>query len=286
MNLNTIISASFRSDLERFFKEDDLERNFYYINSLPDEIVECRIIFKSKTIIAGMPFFLEGFKYLGGIIDEEETLLSLEGKKISNPPFEASFTIPFSIALTGERIALNLLQNLSGIAHLTSKFVEKAQKYQISILDTRKTLPGLRSLQKYAVRVGGGSNHRMGQSDLWMIKDNHKQFFGGIKNSLEYFSSMNSFYQPIVLEIHSLPELKEAINLNVKHVMLDNFSPDQLVEAIKIKVSDMTYEISGGITLDNIDHYLMKGVDAISIGSLTTKTHNADISLKYQRINA
>ena len=283
MNLNKIISASFRSDLERFFKEDDLERNFYYINSLPDDIVECKIIFKSETIVAGMPFFLECFKYLGGIIDEEETLLSLEGKRISKTPFEACFTIPFSLALTGERIALNILQNLSGIAHQTIKFVEKAQKYQISILDTRKTFPGLRSLQKYAVRVGGGSNHRMGQSDLWMIKDNHKQFFGGIKNALEYFSSMNSFYQPIVLEIHSLLELKEAINLNVKHVMLDNFSPDLLVEALKIKTGDMTYEISGGITLDNIDNYLMKGVDAISVGSLTTKTHNADISLKYQR---
>ena len=125
----------------------------------------------------------------------------------------------------------------------------------------------------------------MGQSDLWMIKDNHKQFFGGIKNSLEYFSSMHSFYQPIVLEIHSLNELKEAIDLKVKHVMLDNFSPDLLVEAIKIKAVDMTYEISGGITLDNIDNYLMRGVDAISVGSLTTKTLNADISLKYQRIS-
>ena len=285
MNLNKIISVSFRSDLERFFKEDDLERNFYYINSLPDEIVECKIIFKSETTVAGMPFFLECFKYLGGIIDEEETLLELEGKRIFKTPFAANFTIPFSLALTGERVALNLLQNLSGIAHLTSKFVEKAQKYQISILDTRKTVPGLRSLQKYAVRIGGGCNHRMGQSDLWMIKDNHKQFFGGIKNSLEYFSSMHSFYQPIVLEIHSLNELKEAIDLKVKHVMLDNFSPDLLVEAIKIKAVDMTYEISGGITLDNIDNYLMRGVDAISVGSLTTKTLNADISLKYQRIS-
>lgn len=285
MCVNRILAASFKSDLERFFKEDDLERNFYYINSLPEEIVRCRVIFKSETVVSGMPFFIECFKYLGGIIDEEESLLELEGKKISEPPFETSFTIPFSIALTGERVALNILQNLSGISSLAEKYVEKAKKYNITILDTRKTLPGLRSLQKYAVRLGGGFNHRMGQSDVWMIKDNHKQFFGGIKGAVDYFSSMNSFYQPMVVEIHSLPELKEAIDLNLNHVMLDNFSPELLIEAVKIKPDFMTFEISGGITLDNIEGYLIEGVDAISVGSLTTKMFHSDISLKYQRIN-
>jgi nicotinate-nucleotide pyrophosphorylase (carboxylating) len=116
-----------------------------------------------------------------------------------------------------------------------------------------------------------------------MIKDNHKNFFGGVKEAIDFFRNVNSFYTPLVLEIHSIRELKEAINLNVLHVMLDNFDPEQILEAVKIKPEGMTFEVSGGISLNNLNDYLIDGVDAISSGSLTYNAKQVDISLKYHR---
>jgi nicotinate-nucleotide pyrophosphorylase (carboxylating) len=161
--------------------------------------------------------------------------------------------------------------------------VEKSEKYNIAILDTRKTLPGYRAFDKYAVRAGGGQNHRFGQADVWMAKDNHKAFFGGLRGAIDFFKSMGSFYAPVVVEIHDLAELKEAVKLGVRHVMLDNFSPTEVQAAIAEKSEGMTYEISGGITLESIEKYLIKGVDAISVGSLTYGAPPVDISFKYSR---
>jgi len=159
--------------------------------------------------------------------------------------------------------------------------VKIAHESGIKILDTRKTTPGLRFLEKYAVRVGGGFNHRMGQTDTWMIKDNHKSFFGGLKGALEFFGKMGSFYNSVVVEIHNTSELEEAISHGVKHVMLDNFTPEQVSEAISLKRDSMTFEVSGGINLDNIKNYLISGVDGISIGKITYDAPSVDISLKF-----
>ena len=119
---------------------------------------------------------------------------------------------------------------------------------------------------------------------MWMIKDNHKRFFGGIRPALDFFKNMQGFYTPIEVEVHNLEELKIAINCNVKHVMLDNFSPAEVVEAISYKPKNITYEISGGIKLDNIDEYFIKGIDAISVGALTYAPPSVDISFKYHKI--
>ena len=190
-----------------------------------------------------------------------------------------TFLLPFSIALTGERIALNLLQRASAVSTFTQKFTELAKPHNVRILDTRKTTPGLRSLEKYAVRVGGGYNHRFSQADVWMIKDNHKTFFGGLKPAWEYFQNLQTHYQGIVVEIHSLEELKLASELGVKHVMLDNFSVADIKTAIDMK-KNMTVEISGGVTLENCQQYFVKGVDAISIGALTHSAPHVDLSMK------
>lgn len=282
MILNT---KALESTLATFFAEDDLSRNFHYINSLPEDIVACRLKLKDDMILAGLPYFFEAFNYLKpGVIDYAE-LLSFEGKKVMKQELlEISFNLPFNIVLTAERIALNLLQKASSIATYTSKFSKLANEKGVVILDTRKTTPGHRAIEKYGVQVGGGKNHRFGQADCWMIKDNHKEFFGGLLEALKFFEGMNSFYTPIIVEIHNISELKEGLELNIKHFMLDNFSPSEIVEAISLKKPGVTFEVSGGINLDNLENYLISGVDAISSGSLTYNAPHVDISLKYSRL--
>ncbi len=281
----SLISNSMRDDLDYFFKGDDLLRNLYYLAKLPEDKVNCSLKFKDDMIIAGIPYFIEAFKYLGANLSLDD-FLELEGKRVvKNDNYSFDFKLPFALALTGERIALNLLQHCSSIATYTDKFVKLAAKKKISILDTRKTTPGLRTLEKYAVRIGGGYNHRFGQTDVWMVKDNHKNYFGGLKNAVDFFKSMGGFYTPIEVEIHSLEELQEAIQYGVKIVMLDNFSPKDIKEAVKIKPDFMIYEVSGGIQVDNIETYLIKGVDAISAGAITYNAPNVDISLKYEKDN-
>ena len=188
--------------------------------------------------------------------------------------------LPFALAISGERVALNLLQRASSIATLTRRLVDKAQRRGIAILDTRKCTPGLRQLEKYAVYQGGGSNHRRGQTDAWMVKDNHKAFFGGLTPAVDFFRKQRAFYTPLIVEIDELSEIGEAVDLGIKHLMLDNFTPSQIHQALREKPRGVSFEVSGGITLDNIDHYLIEGLDAISLGGLTSAPPPVDISFK------
>jgi nicotinate-nucleotide pyrophosphorylase (carboxylating) len=266
-----------------FLDEDGVDKNHFYTSRLPTEMVGCHLKFKSEMVISGMEYFTAVFEALGAT-NIDNSLLQYEGKYVNQENSnELIFALPFATALTGERLALNLLQRSSSIATYTKKFVEKAEKYGIKILDTRKTTPGLRSLEKYSVRVGGGFNHRFDQQDLWMVKDNHKKFFGGITEAVNFFNSIGTFYSSIEVEIHSLTELKEAINLKIRHLMLDNFTPDDVVTAVQMKPAGITYEISGGIKLENIDRYLISGVDAISVGAITNNAPIVDISLKISK---
>lgn len=279
-----LINVALKADLEQFFAEDDLSRNINYSSSLPSKKVKSLLKIKDDMTLAGLPWFVESFKYLGADISWD-SFKEFEGqsfKKSDNVVID--FELPFNIALTGERIALNLLQRASSIATFTNQFVELAGDKNISILDTRKTTPGLRSLEKYAVRQGGGFNHRLGQADMWMVKDNHKTFFGGVKEAVDFFKSMQSFYTPIEVEIHSIEELQEARELGIKHFMLDNFTPSEIQKAIDIKPTDATFEVSGGINLENIEGYLIDGVDAISIGSITYGARPVDLSLKMEML--
>ena len=279
-----LIWKSIEENLYNYFAEDDLARNAYYIKSLPSDSVNCQLHFKSDLVLAGLPYFSGVFRFLGSGPSISSMMEKYEGKEIKAcEGLDISFELPFNLVLTGERLALNLLQRASSIATLTKKFVEKAKKHQIAILDTRKTTPGLRTLEKYAVRVGGGHNHRFGQADIWMIKDNHKNFFGGIEEALNFFKSMQTYYHPIVVEIHSLEEFRQAIDLKIAHVMLDNFTPDQVHQATLLKPANMTIEISGGLKLSTIDDYIIEGVDAMSVGALTCNAPFVDISLKYHR---
>lgn len=277
-----LFTQAVRADLERFLQEDDLSRNLFYTQALPEKKVECALFFKSDLVIAGLPWFFETFAILGAEVPRE-LIAEWEGKAVKkNDQVKICFELPFGVALTGERVALNLVQRASSIASFTRKFAEKAAAKNIAILDTRKTTPGLRSFEKYAVRVGGGNNHRLGQTDTWMVKDNHKSFFGGLKQAVSFFQSMGTFYNSMVVEIHSIDELQEAIDLKIDHVMLDNFTPELIVQAVKMKPLKMTYEVSGGVRFETLDNFLIDGVDAISIGAITYDAPHMDISLKFK----
>lgn len=276
------IAKGFEESYRKFFQEDDLEGNAFYLRELPSEEVECLLKIKSDVFLSGLPYFIGAFNYLGAALSYDD-FKKYEGKEFKKGEV-ITFKLPFHIALTGERIALNLLQQSTKVSTFTKKFLNKNSNPNIAILDTRKTTPGLRQLEKYAVRVAGANNHRFSQADAWMIKDNHKTFFGGLKPAWDYFKNMQTFYQSIIVEIHSLEELKEAQALGVKHVMLDNFSIEQIGEAIAIKKAGMTYEISGGLNLETIENYLIEGVDALSIGALTHSAPHVDLSMKIKKL--
>ncbi|MCB9062153.1 MAG: carboxylating nicotinate-nucleotide diphosphorylase [Halobacteriovoraceae bacterium] len=282
-----LFGKSIEESLNFFFREDDLQRNLLYNFKIPNDKVCCSLYAKSNLRLAGLPFFFEAFNYLLEDKLNYQKFLSAEGKDFEIQDGQKikvfEFDLPFNVALTGERIALNLLQKSSSIATLTQKFVKKLENKDIKILDTRKTTPGLRSLEKYSVVIGGGFNHRLGQNDVWMIKDNHKSFFGSIEDALSFFENCNGFYTPVEIEVHDLTELEVVNKLNIKHIMLDNFTPDQIKEAIKIKKEGVTYEVSGGVNTNNIDQYIIEGVDAISIGQLTYGAGPVDLSFKYER---
>lgn len=280
--MNEMVLKSLHSDIENWLAEDDLQRNHHYLRSLPETPVKAVLKFKSDMVLAGTDYFSAVFHYLGLNAENFFELTQIEGKSLkAGEEFRFGFEIPFNIIVNAERLALNLLQEASSIATWTRKHQELLQDKKIQLLDTRKTTPGLRTLQKYAVRVGGASNHRLGQADVWMIKDNHKSSLGGLKGAWDFFQSQKTFYQNTVVEIHDLAELKEAIGLGIRHVMLDNFKPETIREAVKMKKSGMTFEVSGGLNLNSLKDYLIEGVDALSMGSLTYSAPRVDISLKY-----
>jgi nicotinate-nucleotide pyrophosphorylase (carboxylating) len=267
--------------IQNWLEEDDLTRNFHYTRTLPQHPVKLQLKIKSPLVLTGTDYLAATFIALGS--DMNFNFLSqYEGRKFNEATIEFPETMPFNLAVTGERLALNLVQHASSIATWTEKHVSLAGN--IRILDTRKTTPGLRTLEKYAVRVGGGFNHRLGQTDTWMIKDNHKTSLGGLKGAWKFFNDQGAFYNNIVVEIHSIDELKEAIEMGITNVMLDNFSPEQVQEAVKIKPISMTFEVSGGLNLNTISDYLIEGVDALSLGSITYSAPRVDLSLKFKTI--
>lgn len=283
--MSDFILTSLSPQIKNWLEEDDLTRNFHYARTLNDSKVKLFLKIKSPIVMAGADYFVATFAALGEDATHFDFIRHWDGKKFeAGENIEFPEAISFNVALTAERLALNLLQHASSIATWTKKHVELASQKNIKLLDTRKTTPGLRSLEKYAVRVGGGFNHRLGQTDSWMIKDNHKSCLGGLKGAYDFFKSQGAFYNNTVAEIHDLAELEEAIGLGLHHIMLDNFSPEDVRQAVKMKKFQMTYEVSGGVKLDNLSNYLIEGVDAISMGSLIYSAPRVDLSLKFRPV--
>jgi nicotinate-nucleotide pyrophosphorylase (carboxylating) len=186
--------------------------------------------------------------------------------------------------LKAERVALNLVQRLCGIATLTSRFVDKVKPLPVRILDTRKTTPGLRMLEKYAVRIGGGHNHRFNLADGVLIKDNHIQACGSIKNAVTRMRERIPHTMKIEVEASSMEEVRECLSCAVDIIMLDNMDPAMMREAVKIAGGRALLEASGGINLDNVRQVADTGVDYISVGALTHSAPACDISMRLRSI--
>jgi nicotinate-nucleotide pyrophosphorylase (carboxylating) len=235
---------------------------------------------KENGIFCGTDMIEKVFSFLGTSI-----LVSLfikDGQTINRGDKIAQIDGDTKLLLRGERIILNLISYLSGIATETSKYVAIAQPFGVKILDTRKTLPLYRELSKYAVRVGGGFNHRFCLSDMIMLKDNHIAGCGGIDSTFEKLHLVNKNpFLKIEVEVKNLKEALNALKYNPDVIMLDNFTPDEVEKALYFLKDKVEIELSGGINLANLDAYAMLQPNYISVGSLTHHVNSLDISMKF-----
>lgn len=243
------------------------------------------VIAKAPLVLAGIELFAEVFQLLDSTVRVE--IIHHDGDELAPGQIPARVTGSARSLLTGERVALNLLQRLSGVATLTRQFVHAVDGTGAEILDTRKTTPGLRVLEKYAVRVGGGRNHRKDLGEAVLIKDNHIRLAGGVSAALSGVEAARGRASWIEVEVTNLDELNEALGHNPDVVLLDNMSPSlvrQAVEQMKMHRSPhkIRTEASGGITLTNVRGFAEAGVNWISIGALTHSAPAVDISFEIE----
>lgn len=241
-----------------------------------DKTVTARVTAKAAGFISGTEIFTDVFH----TVDNELciSILKADGSWVNKGDVVMEISGKESAILRGERTALNFLQRLSGIATLTGEYVEKLAGTGITLLDTRKTTPGMRYLEKKAVRDGGGTNHRMNLEDMAMIKDNHIKMAGSITAAVEAIRQ-SSPGKKIEVEVRNLAELQEALAMNVEMIMLDNFDIPQMKEAIKITGGRAKLEVSGNVDIHNIESRAPKGIDYISVGALTHSFKSLDLSL-------
>jgi len=242
-----------------------------------DVACEAQVIAKEEGIIAGIPIAKRVFKKLDQEVSFSQTLNDGDFAKPGQEVFKIKALV--RAVLTGERLALNILQRMSGIATATSQYADAVKGSQTKILDTRKTAPGLRILDKYAVLAGGGQNHRFGLFDAVLIKDNHINFAGSITNAVDQIRSKYQNKYKIEVETSNLDEVREAIQSEVDIVMLDNMDIPMMKEAVKMINGKALTEASGGITLATITDIAETGVDYISVGAITHSSPALDISL-------
>ncbi|HII4478901.1 carboxylating nicotinate-nucleotide diphosphorylase [Clostridium perfringens] len=244
---------------------------------LDHKIAKVDIIAKEKGVIAGTEVFKMVFKILG---DVEVDFSVNDGEKVEKGQHFGQVSGDAKKILMGERVALNYMQRMCGIATLTREFVERLEGTKVKLLDTRKTTPNMRIFEKYAVKVGGGTNHRFGLNDGVMIKDNHIEAAGGIKNAVSLARKNSPFVRKIEVEVESIEQLKEALETKADIIMLDNMDIKTLKEAVKLIDNRAEVEASGNVTLDNIREIAETGVDFISTGSVTHSFKVLDISMK------
>ncbi|MCX8026821.1 MAG: carboxylating nicotinate-nucleotide diphosphorylase [Thermodesulfovibrionales bacterium] len=235
-------------------------------------------LFKAKEdfILAGMPFVRDVFEYLSN--DVVLQVFKSEGEKIISGDIIAKITGRTRDLLRGERIALNILQHVCGVATLTRAFVDLVKDLPVRIVDTRKTMPGMRMMQKYGVMVGGGYNHRFCLSDGILLKDNHIKAVGSITEAINRVRKAHHLLK-IEVEVGNIEQVREAINAGADVIMLDNMSIEEMKEAVGIISKRAIVEASGGVNKDNIRAIAQTGVDIISIGALTHSVKAVDISM-------
>ena len=246
--------------------------------------IHARIVTRAKGIIGGLTPALAVFGRVDGRI--ETNCLAQDGERVSRGQLICELRGPGRNVLTAERVALNFLQRLSGIATLTRKFVDAVAGTDARILDTRKTTPGWRILEKAAVRAGGGTNHRQGLYDAILIKDNHLAIAGGVKDALLRVREHNARGLPVIVEIASLEDLDAALNFGVDRVLLDNLDLETTREAVRRvrrRARNTEVEASGNMTLERVRAVAETGVDFISVGALTHSAPALDVSMEVLR---
>lgn len=241
---------------------------------------------REDGVVAGLPVVAAVIETVCGDEASDVEYLVGDASRVSSGTDVARVTAPTRLLLTAERTALNLLCHLSGVASLTRRWVDALDGTSATVRDTRKTTPGLRALEKYAVRCGGGANHRMGLSDMALVKDNHVVAAGGVGEAYTRVRALAASI-PVEIEVDTLDGLREAINVGADEVLIDNFSPDQMREAVAIRNEmkpGVRLEASGGLTLDTARAVGKTGVDLIAVGELTHSARVLDLGLDLREI--
>ncbi|MBY5947576.1 carboxylating nicotinate-nucleotide diphosphorylase [Photobacterium rosenbergii] len=237
------------------------------------------IITREHGIFCGQMWAEEVFRQLGGEVSIEWHVE--DGDKVEPNQTLCTLRGPSRILLTGERNAMNFIQTLSGCATTVAEYAKQLEGTDCRLLDTRKTIPGLRSALKYAVTCGGGYNHRIGVFDAYLIKENHIIACGGIEQAISTAKQLNPG-KPVEVETESLEELQQAIDAGADIIMLDNFTTDMMREAVKINAGRAALENSGNVTLETIREIAQTGVDYISVGALTKHLKAMDLSMRFK----
>lgn len=280
MNLDKSILAPFISNA---LAEDIGDGDHTSLSTIPKgQTGKAKLLIKDKGIIAGIDVSIEIFNAVDPtlLID----ILIQDGESVK--PGDIAFYVNGSVhsILKAERLVLNTMQRMSGIASTTNRIVKILEGTGTKVLDTRKTTPGLRYLEKLAVKIGGGVNHRFGLYDMILIKDNHVDYAGGISNAIKSaqdYLRENKINIPVEVEVRNLDELKEVMQFGqIDRILLDNFSFALLKEAVNLVNGSYITEASGGITEDNVLEYAKCGVDYVSMGALTHSVKSLDMSLK------
>ncbi len=269
--------------LELAFAEDIGDGDHTTLCSIPaSEVGSSKLLIKEEGILAGVDVAKDVFHKFDPELKVE--VFIEDGAHVK--PGDVAFVVTGKVQslLQTERLVLNLMQRMSGIATITNKYVKLLEGTKTKVLDTRKTTPGLRMLEKQAVKIGGGENHRIGLFDMILLKDNHVDFAGGIKNAItrakQYLKEKNKDLK-IEIEVRNFEELNEALNVGgVDRIMLDNFTVEDTRKAVEIVNGRVELESSGGITFETIRDYAVTGVDYVSVGALTHSVKSLDMSLK------
>jgi nicotinate-nucleotide pyrophosphorylase (carboxylating) len=274
---------------EAAFREDIGNGDHSTLATIPADAKGKAVLrIKEGGILAGMDVAERIFSI------REPSAIFIPYKKDGDPmqPGEIAFEIKASVhsILACERLVLNCMQRMCGIATLTRAYVTKIRAYKTRILDTRKTTPNFRLLEKEAVRIGGGLNHRFGLYDMMMLKDNHIDYCGGIEaDIMKAYTYNRELFRPLKIEIEtrSLDEVMRVLAVGkIDRIMLDNFSPEQITDALKLINGKYETEASGGINLENVESYAATGVDYVSIGGLIHQARSLDLSLKAMRVDS
>jgi nicotinate-nucleotide pyrophosphorylase (carboxylating) len=276
-----------REEVRRFLREDVGSGDVTTAWTIPrDAVAKCHVVARQACVVAGLDLARAAFTELDARVTTR--LAAADGEAVAPGRVLLLVAGPAGPILTAERVALNLLQRLSGIATVTRRYVDAVAGTGASVSDTRKTTPGFRVFEKYAVRMGGGRNHRAGLYDAVLIKDNHLAAAGGIRAALEAAAAHRTAGTPIQVEVDDFDQLADALRFGVDAVLLDNMSPEGAAQAVAlIRASPegraCWVEASGGITLANVRRYAESGVDTVSVGAITHSAPAADIALDFDR---